>query len=250
MRSKNSQLLLTQNIRSLLKKKIYVSVIGSPSYKIKKDISIQNKLVNAGFDDTSIVAKNDVLEFSRKNGFPFLFLFYLHCQGVSENCRECCDLLSLLRERGFGGFIVVMDEAASFEKCYSTLISGANDYCIDSRHFILEKEIFNVFFSRRNACLSPWDPEIIGEMALFRSLGLSSNQIEVLAEFSKDFPRLSDLSVRVNKSEEQVRKTFSTVYAKLNDRLGIGNQAQLAHLLTICSNLGGIQKKLTFVPSY
>ncbi len=109
-------------------------------------------------------------------------------------------------------------------------------YLVCGRHLSLGDEIARLL--RREPKTTNWEADIIHEMGLFRSLGLTEAQIELLVEYARDFSRIIILAERVKKPESQLRKNFSRVYDKLRKTIAVDNQAPLAQLLTICVTSG------------
>ncbi len=142
------------------------------------------------------------------------------------------------RKTGYNGVLIVSTEDPSIEWLVQTIHCGVDGYLACGPHLSLDDEIARLLRRRREPETMNWVPDIIHEMGLFRSLGLTEAQIELLVEYARDFPRISILAERIEKPEGQLRKNFSRVYNKLRKTIAVDNQAQLAQLLTICATSG------------
>ncbi|MCP4675618.1 MAG: hypothetical protein GY854_08970 [Deltaproteobacteria bacterium] len=144
----------------------------------------------------------------------------------------------LWREWGYKGWIVVVTEDPSLELLMRCLQSGVDDILAYGQYLSLDEEIRNLLSGHRASGGVNWNPEAIMKMGLFRTLGLSEYQIRILAEYALDFPRHRILAERIGTNGNQLRKIFSRIYEKLDEKFAVSNQAQLAQFLTICSTLG------------
>ena len=147
----------------------------------------------------------------------------------------------MIRALGYLGFVIVISPKPSMDELFSFLKAGINDYLISGRYCDIVKVIMTIFESGHLLYPNPWHPDIIENMGLFPSLGLSKSQVTFLSEYAKDFSKFKDLSKRTGKSEGHIRVDFNNINQKLSATLGIHNRLELIKLLTICDTIGGRQ---------
>jgi len=188
------------------------------------------QLRNSGFSSVHVASSlQDVKAETVKKNFSLIF--------IDERCGKddvaVFDLVSGLRALQQYTRYVILTSDPTIEKFYLGAISGVFDYLSVTSSLHLGHETSRIM-SRNSLLLSRcWNPEKIGELGFFRTLGLTKREIEILIEYLRDFPRQNELSSRIEKSPPQLRKVFSNIYTKLSDSLAIDNPAQLACLLTI-----------------
>ena len=145
------------------------------------------------------------------------------------------DFVEVLRAGGHQGRVVLATEDPCPMDLLTALKAGVNDYLTKGPYLDLAAELTRLADHPNEERCPGWYPDSIMDMGLFRSLGLTCREMEILSEYARDFPRYRELSKRVNKTELQLRKLFSRIFQKLEGPLAIENPAQLAHLLTVCA---------------
>ena len=160
-------------------------------------------------------------------------LIVLH-DGMNIFWNGILEFMSILRRREYRGIIIVVTDDPSADDLMNALCSGVDDYLYLGPKLDLRAEVERLLSEHRHTLRNPWNPEAIDELGFFRSVGLNEQEINLLVEYARDFPRRRELAVRIGKSEIYLRKCFSQIYTKLKSLIAVDNQAQLAHLLTIC----------------
>ncbi|MDJ0762242.1 MAG: hypothetical protein QNJ97_04560 [Myxococcota bacterium] len=140
-----------------------------------------------------------------------------------------------LRSAGYDEAIAIVTSAPSIREIYGAFKAGVDDYLINGKKLDIGKEASGLIERAARHCEEgEWQNQVVSELGLFRTAGLTPGQIEMLVAFSKAFDLQADLAKKMGKTENQVRKTFSRIYKKLGPLLGIQNSTQLAGLLTVC----------------
>lgn len=160
-----------------------------------------------------------------------IWLYDVH----NQTEKRIFEYLSFLRGQAFNGAVAIISKNPSLEDCYRAAVLRANDYLVSGSYIDIEFESHRLLTKRERIDKDVCRPISIREKGLFRSLGLTATEIDILSEFARDFPQQNALAKRTGKTDVQLRKTFSRIYAKLNRILGAGNIAKLAHLITIYS---------------
>ena len=139
---------------------------------------------------------------------------------------------SMLPSRPACNYVLITSDP-SLKQFYIGALSGLRDYLVKSSSLNLGVESERLLGTCELTSRAPTACRSIDALGFFRSLGLTKREIEILVEYTRDFPRQRELSERLGKSLPQLRKVFSTIYGKLSRPLAVENCAQLAHLLTI-----------------
>ncbi len=155
------------------------------------------------------------------------------CLGVGV--EESVNFIRLLRKRKYEGLIIVLTGEPSLEMLLRVAAAGADDCLVRGPSLDLVAEVTCRLEKQRAWEGEGWHPEAITEMGLFRSLGLTTREIEVLKEYARGFPRQRELADRMGEADVRLRKTFSEIYGKLREPLTVDNPARLAQLLSICA---------------
>lgn len=145
------------------------------------------------------------------------------------------DFVARIRQQGFGGLLVVVTEEPTADLCYRAARIGANDFLVKGPHLSIATHATRLTRGRHTTRNNMWRPETILATGLFTSLGVTHCELKVLEEFARGFPKQQDIAARLEKDNVYVRKVFSKIYKKLEGQMAVKNQAQLSHLLTICS---------------
>ncbi len=160
------------------------------------------------------------------------------CHEDRKNLYRALEEIGVLRAGAYKGIVAVLTDEPCVEDLLHALRLGADEYLYNGPKLKLLAEVQRMVATGRQAEAAIWFPEKVGRIGLFRSVGLSPFQVRILVEYTKDFPRLRELSERTKTSETNLRKTFSLIYNKLREPLAIETQSQLAQLLTICASVG------------
>ena len=78
----------------------------------------------------------------------------------------------------------------------TALKAGVNDYLTKGPYLDLATEITRMADQPNEDRCPGWYPDSIVDMGLFRSLGLTYREMEILSEYARDFPRYRELSKR------------------------------------------------------
>lgn len=155
---------------------------------------------------------------------PDLILLDIDLGPGEMNGLEC---LQTMRSTGFGGTVCMFTADPSPQSLYDALIAGADDYLVKAKEMDLLGEIRNLL--QQDAVI---DHNSISACGYLRSLGMSNLRLSILREFVvHGFPSEKELSPLMGRSENAIWKHF----AQIRDTLGLENNAQLVHVLTILS---------------
>ncbi len=160
------------------------------------------------------------------------------CHSNKESLYRALTKIKDMRANNYQGIVAVLTDEPCIEDLLYSLQQGVDEYLYNGPKLKLLTEARRMLAAGRQPDCSTWNPEKVGSIGLFRSIGLSPFQMKVLVEFARDFPRLRALSERTKTSETSLRKTFSLIYDKLRAPFAIETQAQLSQLLTICAAVG------------
>lgn len=130
--------------------------------------------------------------------------------------------------------IALLTGNPSLELCYRSLRAGVSDFLLKGDHLSIAAESIRLL-KKRFQKGSSRVPDTALATGLFSSAGITRGELAVLEEFAKGFPKQQDIARRLDKDEVYIRKVFSRVYKKLDSYFPVNNQAQLSHLVTICS---------------
>ncbi|MBN2527449.1 MAG: response regulator transcription factor [Deltaproteobacteria bacterium] len=188
------------------------------AYRLKKEEDYQVKT----FNNPDILVAGVLLEKTE---------LVIVSPDVFDNFKSCHAFIDFARYRGYGGEVVFWAEEASIEMIYNAARCGIRDFWIKS-HSLKISEAVDAVLSLPSSM--PFQPESLTKLTLFKSAGLSKREIEILDEWSRGFPRQTEVAKRIGVSNQSVNKAFSRIYEKLNVHLDVDNPTKLAHLITIC----------------
>jgi DNA-binding NarL/FixJ family response regulator len=156
-------------------------------------------------------------------------------QSCAPDFNTFFTLLQLARFRGYTGMLVLMSDTLTCEDLYRYAIIGISDFWIKGPNLQIENEIEYLLgrkprFNKEELC-----PKEIADLGLFRTIGLSSKETEIIEILAGGFPRQCEIAARLGKNASYIHKTFSRIYEKLSGTLSVETTPQLAHLITICS---------------
>ncbi len=169
------------------------------------------------------------------SAYPHMMVLYY---SKREHLNRALTKISEMRANNYEGIVAVLTDEPCVEDLLCSLLRGVDEYLYNGPKLQLLFEMRRMLAAGRQQDRFTWLPERVSQIGLFRSVGLTPCQVEILAEFTKDFPRLRTLSERTNKSEASLRKSFSLIYDKLREPFAVETQGQLSQLLTICAAVG------------
>ena len=143
--------------------------------------------------------------------------------------------LQLARFRGHNGHVVFISEKLTCAELYRCAIIGIRDFWIKGRHLDIEKEVEYVLTLPSKSNRETLSPIRLANLGLFRTLGLTAKEIELISVLADGFPRQCQIASQLGKSASYIHKMFSRLYEKLDVTLHVDSTPQLAHLLTLCS---------------
>lgn len=192
---------------------------------------VHAKLKSAGFVDVfRAVDKRTALKLLDACT-PEAALVDIHLKDDDQN-TEGLDFIRHIRDGKYNTVPVVLSGDRSQELFFKAARAGALDFFVKGPHFDIVREVERLFDGKRGKVAGRTRPEIVADLGYLRTFGLTRREIVVLTEFARDFPKLSDLAVRLPQAKTQLRKVFSRIYSKL----GIEHQNQLVSILTRCEN--------------
>ena len=147
---------------------------------------------------------------------------------------EGFDFIRRIRSRFSEGIVAVLTGAPSLGLCYRAVRAGVSDFLVKGPYLSIATEALRLIESQsRKSCLRKREP--LFATGLFSSVGITRGELAILEEFANGFPKQQDIAKRLDKDEVYVRKVFSRVYKKMESYFPVNNQAQLSHIMTICS---------------
>jgi DNA-binding NarL/FixJ family response regulator len=189
-------------------------------------------LETAGFGLICGVSDSETaLSYLQRDGYDLILV------DISDRMvgNQGLDFIARIRQQGFGGQLVVYTDEPTADLCYRAARIGANDFLVNGPYLDIAAHAVRLTRCRNTTRNTMWRPETILTTGLFASLGVTHCELKVLEEFARGFPKQQDIAERLNKDNVYVRKVFSRIYKKLEGQMAVRNQAQLSHLLTICS---------------
>lgn len=150
--------------------------------------------------------------------------------GIDEDDGLKC--LRDLRDAGYEGIICMLTGDPSPDRLYDALIMGADDYIVKSPDFNMRAEIKKLLQMGRDGIRREAENISVDDLAYLRSRGIKDFQLGILRDFiASGFPKEKELSRITGRSENAIWKQFHLI----RDKLGLENNTQLAHILTILS---------------
>lgn len=209
-----------------------VLILENNAFTIKK---YKRELQRASFTDvTFATCITDISAFLDEYRFD---LILLDCS-VDEKPYKGLRYLDEIRSQGYDCSVAIVSGQPSIELYLQAAVLGADEFLVKGRYFNIVDEVTHLLQRSITLETDLNDIKPITCTGFFRTLGLSQNEIEVLSEYARGFPRYESLAERTGKSQTRLRKTFSRVFGKLERSVSIDNTAKLAHILTICSLYG------------
>lgn len=169
--------------------------------------------------------------YGRQNGCDLVFVD----PHAGATLEEGFEFMQSLRLRHPKGLVAVLTGNPSLALCFRAARSGVNDFLVKGPHLSIAEEAVRML---RISCApkgSAFTKEGNFATGLFSSVGVTRGELAVLTEFSRGYPKQQDIARRLEIDEVSVRKVFSRVYKKLENYFPVNNQAQLSHIMTICS---------------
>ncbi len=157
--------------------------------------------------------------------------------GIGLDSREKggFDFLRQVRSQGYRDLVVILSYDTSPEALFEANSQGADDYLIKGPDLELYSEVYRQLKRPQRDHNKTFCPQRLEKIGFFRSQGLTKLEMCTLKEFANGFPRHSELAIRVGKTEDNIRKTFSRIYSKLGWPKASNNAARLSQLITICA---------------
>lgn len=155
----------------------------------------------------------------------------------TSNTEETLEFLRSIRLRGYRGSVAVVMDTLSISVLLGFLSVGINDLFFQGQHLDITAEVECLLNRHRNFVVNRAiiEPNSIKTVGLFRTLGLTKKEVEVLSQYACRYPRYDELSFETGKTPVQVRKCFCRIFDKLGATLGVDNPPKLAQFLTLCS---------------
>ena len=189
--------------------------------------SCRRVLRHAGFQRFGAFQRCDELMALLRDGVPDLLLVDIR---LGEDQPDGLDFLRSLRARGFERLAVAFSADSSPGAFHRAVVAGADDYLVKEPDLDLPREV--EFILTRPVRLRDlgWDPEIIRHLAYFHSFGLTPREIDLLADWARDFCSLKVLARRVALSYGYVKQLFESI----RDKMRVDTNHQLAARLAMC----------------
>ena len=202
-------------------------VAGSDRLEIKTSVA---QLRECGFNQVhGFTSLNEAIWFFYLNSCRLFFIDDTWHRNYHEGMNF---IRSAYPDRKQCEFVLLTSDP-SIEQFYLGALVGLQDYLVKTPKLHIGVEAVRLLKNQDRFAPYNIRNEPLMNLGFFRSLGLTTREIDILIEFMRDFPRQKELSDRLGKSTQQLRKVFSAIYGKLSGSLAVDNAAQLAHLLTI-----------------
>jgi DNA-binding NarL/FixJ family response regulator len=190
------------------------------------------KLENAGFTNTHCVMEPySAIRFLEMYCCDVVFLDI----GIDEKEDEKLRFLEMIRNRGFRNSVAMLSACPSQDCLLRAAICGANDFLVKTLRLDIVPATLRLLQKKIGIQRFNSDTDIFDNSGFMQSMGLTPSDIKLLKEYSKGFPRYTELAHRLGRPCVQIRKQFSGIYKKLHKHLKIENPAQLSSLITIFS---------------
>ncbi len=150
---------------------------------------------------------------------------------VADNPEDGFALIQTVIKRHPGSSVAVITGNPSMALCRRAARLKISDFFVKGPRFSISDEA--VRLTRKK--LLTERPEGMLATGLFSSVGVTRGELAVIEAFADGYPKQQDIAKRLNKDEVYIRKVFSRVYKKLENYFSITNQAQLSHIVTLCS---------------
>ncbi len=206
-----------------------VLVVDSDEFVLRR---YSSRLANAGFTHVSAAESIDLAtEHLEKNPCDLIFLDLSN----GSKKEEVFTFVELARYRGYRGVFAIISAEPSYNDIYKAAIIGANDFFLKGSNLDIVNETLELL--GRNQCSkgNSWHSDTAKHIGFFRSAGLTKQEINMVAQFAKGFPKYCQLAARLGRSDSYIHKSFSRIYEKMSVKLSVENPSQLSHLITVCS---------------
>jgi DNA-binding NarL/FixJ family response regulator len=138
-------------------------------------------------------------------------------------------------DRHPAGRVAIITSNPSMALCRRAARIKISDFFVKGPRLSISHEAVRLIRKKPVANRCRTDSDGTFATGLFSSVGITRGELAVLEEFANGYPKQQDIARRLNKDEVYIRKVFSRVYRKLENYFSISNQAQLSHIMTICS---------------
>ncbi|MDJ0763766.1 MAG: hypothetical protein QNJ97_12360 [Myxococcota bacterium] len=190
------------------------------------------KMMTSGFNPTTVVPDAGTAIAAFQTEYPDIVLIPATAENGWYGHMRAMEYLRGLR---FPGVLAILTETPSMKDLVAAIRTGANDYLVVGKYLDITEEVVRLYATRKQTLSTDWKPMNIQKMGLFRSIGLTPKQIQLLVAYAQDFPRLGELAARLGQSENRLRKSFSRIYEKLEPVFAVNSPSRLAQLLTLCA---------------
>ena len=150
---------------------------------------------------------------------------------VGTDFAAAFDFIRTVRAGSQDTMVSVFTGTPSLGLCYRAARVGVSDFFIKGPHLAIAAEAARLLDKQHAGRKT----ELGLATGLFSSVGVTRGEMAILEEFSRGYPKQQDIARRLDKDDVYIRKVFSRVYKKMETYLPINNQAQLSHLMTVCS---------------
>lgn len=191
---------------------------------------VAKRLLNqAGLDDVETVGTFEAAEEILRGRSPDLLLLDIH---LGKGLFDGLHLLRRVRARGYNGVAVVVSGDFASEQVSRAAAWGADDFLVKGVHLDFAREIVRILELHYGDSPMRRGPEALTDIGYLRSFGLADDEVALLRHYCDgfDFPEAAALAVKAGKNRSDIENTL----ASIREKLGVSNQAQLAHRLTIC----------------
>ncbi len=154
--------------------------------------------------------------------------------GLTDHGFEFIQEVKMQRPRSI---VALLTGCPTMGLCFRAARAGVSDLLVKGPHLSPAAEALRML-KNRTAKNMAMRPDAMPATGLFSSVGVTRGELAVLEEFARGYPKQQDIARRLDKDEVYIRKVFSRVYKKLENYLPVNNQAQLSHIMTICSLFG------------
>jgi DNA-binding NarL/FixJ family response regulator len=154
---------------------------------------------------------------------------------IADNLDAGFAFIQNIIERHPGSPVAIITSSPSMALCRRAARMKISDLLVKGPHLSISNEAIRLIKKKSAAKQLTSNSKGTFATGLFSSIGVTRGEMAVLEEFADGYPKQQDIAKRLNKDEVYIRKVFSRVYRKLDSYFSISNQAQLSHIMTLCS---------------
>ncbi len=189
--------------------------------------SVQTKLKRGGFTNVLLAIDFNTAKTLLETAKPAVALVDIH---LGKEKKSGLEFVKHIVRHAPSTIPVVLSADRTQEQFFRAAHAGAVDFLVKGVHVDIPREVARLLDGKRGAVKNRTLPEIVSDFGYLRSFGMTRKETRALSEFSKDFPKISELARRLEQAPVQLRKVFSRIYFKLQ----VTDLHQLVRLLTIC----------------